>query len=89
MAFSLERKLKEHTKLMLVRSGLPSINRDYIFKAIDQLNKSDVVFASTEDGGFCLVWANFILKRFSRVSLEVVNHIQQGLCLINLPCLSR
>ena len=68
MASSLGRGLKEHTKLMLVDSDLPSINRDYLFKAIDHLNKSDAVFAPTKDGGFGLVGAKFFIKEiFSSV----------------------
>lgn len=56
MYFALEHVLKKgYDKCLLMGTDIPEIRAEYLTRAFGELNRKDIVFGRTEDGGYYLV----------------------------------
>ncbi|MDA0237775.1 MAG: TIGR04282 family arsenosugar biosynthesis glycosyltransferase [Proteobacteria bacterium] len=55
MAFSLNKGLENHKKVLLIGCDCPSINKAMLKRAFLELDRHEYVFIPVEDGGFSLV----------------------------------
>ena len=56
--------LLSHSKVILIGSDCPQIDRDYLLSAIDGLDNSNVVLGPATDGGYVLIGVRQVDKRW-------------------------
>lgn len=57
MTWALEQGLREYSKVIIVGSDCPSVDADYLARAVSALSRSDVVLGPSDDGGYVLLGA--------------------------------
>ena len=56
--------LKAYKKVIIVGSDCPTVDKPYLAKAINELDRNDLVFGPAEDGGYVLIGARIIKPTF-------------------------
>jgi len=84
MHHALQHSLKNYSKAVLIGTDCPVMDKDYIEQAFNQLNKHEMVYGPSEDGGYVLVGATQVSDAvFSNINWGTDKVLEQSLQNIN------
>jgi len=80
MFLAIRQSLNKYSKVVLIGSDCPAIDKNYIEAAFHRLKTHDIVFGPATDGGYVLIGANKLDKRiFSNIPWSTDQVLEQSL----------